>query len=128
MHPIGLVGCFTSDNPLAITHTQLRETFPSADDGDIDVVLSEINGRLEEFKLDTRLRQRHFFAQIKGEVGPSMKGVTESWEYSPATLKLFSEYYRDHPAEADEDGYLKDSHGRIIRRANQQEIGRKHFQ
>ena len=91
-------------------------------------MLNEINGRLTEFKLDTRLRQRHFFAQIKGEVGDAMKGVTESWEYSPATLKSFSDYYRAHPDEAEEDGYLKDSQGRIVRRANQREIGRKHFQ
>jgi predicted chitinase len=127
-HPVGLVGCFSTGNPLEITFVQLKQIFPRATDHDIDVVLNEINGRLVEFKLDTRLRQRHFFAQIKGEVGDSMKGVSESWEYSPAALKSFSAYYRAHPTEAEEDGYLKDSQGRIIRRSNQREIGRKHFQ
>jgi len=127
-HPVGLVGQFLTTHPLAITHAQLKQIFPAADDGDIEVVLNEINGRLIEFKLDTRLRQRHFFAQIKGEVGPAMKGVSESWEYSPAALKSFSVYYRNHPTEAETDGYLKDASGRIVRRANQQEIGRKHFQ
>jgi predicted chitinase len=125
---VGLLGCFSVANPLEITHEQLKQIFPAADEDDIDVVLNEINGRLAEFKLDTRLRQRHFFAQVKGEVGASMKGVTESWEYSPAALKSFSVYYRTHPAEAEEDGYLKDAQGRIVRRANQREIGRKHFQ
>jgi predicted chitinase len=128
LHPVGLVGTFSTANPLEITHAQLKLIFPAANDVDIDVVLGEIHGRLTEFKLDTRLRQRHFFAQIKGEVGPSMKGVSESWEYSPEVLKSFSAYYRAHPAEAEEDGYLKDSRGRIVRRANQREIGRKHFQ
>jgi predicted chitinase len=126
-HPMGLVGQFRAVNPLAITPMQLKQIFPLASEADIDVVLNEINGRLTEFKLDTRLRQRHFFAQIKGEVGASMKGVTESWEYSPAVLKSFSAYYRAHPLEAEQDGYLKDSNGRIIRRANQHEIGVKHF-
>ncbi|WP_248730530.1 hypothetical protein [Pseudomonas sp. MWU13-2517] len=127
-HPVGLVGQFCAANPLAITPAQLKQIFPLADDADIDVVLNEINGRLAEFKLDTRLRQRHFFAQIKGEVGASMKGVTESWEYSPGVLKSFSAYYRARPLEAEQDGHLKDASGRIVRRANQKEIGRKHFQ
>lgn len=127
-HPVGLVGSFETSNPLAITAEQLKQIFPSATDGDVSSVLMEINGRLADFKLDTRLRQRHFFAQIKGEVGDSMKGVTESWEYSPAALKSFSAYYRNHPAEAEEDGYLKDAVGKIVRRSNQQNIGRKHFQ
>jgi predicted chitinase len=128
LHPVGLLGRFMPVNPLEITAAQLKQIFPRAEDGDIDTVLNEINGRLDEFKLDTRLRQRHFFAQIKGEVGAGMKGVTESWEYSPAALKAFSVYYRAHPEEAEEDGYLKNAEGKIIRRANQQAIGRKHFQ
>lgn len=127
-HPVGLANLFSNAHSLEITTLQLKQIFPAADEGDIDVVLNEINGRLEEFKLNTRLRQRHFFAQIKGEVGATMKGVTESWEYSPATLKSFSAYYRDHPDEAEEDGYLRNAMGKIIRRANQREIGRKHFQ
>jgi predicted chitinase len=127
-HVTGLLGNFLTANSTIITHAQLTLIFPTADNNDIDIVLSEINSRLTEFKLDSRLRQRHFFAQIKGEVGPSMKGVSESWEYSPATLKTFSSYYRAHPTEAEEDGYLKDAHGRITRRAYQRNIGTKHFQ
>ncbi|MEQ7919445.1 hypothetical protein ABQX22_09630 [Xanthomonas sp. WHRI 1810A] len=128
LHPVGLVGCFTASDPLALTSEQLKQIFPRAAHADIDSVLNEINDRLFEFKLDTRLRQRHFFAQIKGEVGDAMKGVTESWEYSPAALQSFSSYYLSRPVEAASDGYLKDSKGNFIRRSNQQAIGRKHFQ
>lgn len=127
-HALGLLANFASFNPPRITPAQLKLIFPEADEDDIATVLTEINDRLVEFKLDTRLRQRHFFAQIKGEVGASMKGVTERWEYSPETLKAFSRYYRAHPHEAEADGYLKDSRGRIIRMANQRQIGLKHFQ
>lgn len=128
LHPVGLGARFLVVSPLEITFAQLKMIFPTADDSDIDVVLGEINGRLSEFKLDTRLRQRHFFAQIKGEVGSSMRGVSESWEYSREVLRSFSAYYRAYPIEAEEDGYLKDKQGRIVRRANQRNIGRKHFQ
>ncbi len=127
-HPIGLVGHFSSTESLALSSVQLKKIFPLASASDIEVVVGEINGRLTEFKLDTRLRQCHFFAQIKGEVGPSMKGVSESWEYSPGTLKSFSSYYRTHPEEAEEDGYAKNTHGIIVRRANQRRIGVRHFQ
>ena len=39
-----------------------------------------------------------------------------------------SDYYKAHPAEAEEDGYVKDPRtNRITRRANEQAIGRKHY-
>jgi predicted chitinase len=128
MHPLALLNGFALADPLAITAEQLKLIFPHANDEGISSVLTEVNGRLTEFKLDTKLRQRHFFAQIKGEVGTAMKGVTESWEYSPTALKSFSAYYRAHPVEAEEDGYLKNSQGTITRRSDQRAIGRKHFQ
>ncbi|WP_202025218.1 hypothetical protein [Klebsiella quasipneumoniae] len=68
-----------------------------------------------------------FLSQIKGEVGPQMKGKTEGFQFSPATLRSFSRYYREHPTESETDGYLKNSAGRIIRRADEQAIGRKHY-
>lgn len=128
LHPIGMVGWFSVVNPLMITSVQLKQIFLGASDDDVEIVLREINGRLVEFKLDTRLRQRHFFAQIKGEVGSSMKGKSEDWEYSPSALLSFSSYYKKYPAEAEEDGYLKDKNDKFIRRANQESIGSKHFQ
>ncbi|MEG3028718.1 MAG: hypothetical protein RR836_21920 [Aeromonas sp.] len=113
---------------LSITYEQLRSIFPEASKTNLDIVLDEVNSNLERFKLNTRTRQRHFFSQIRGEVGVTMEGRTESWEYSPAVLRSFSSYYRANPQESEIDGYKKDSKGKIIRRADQQAIGRKHFQ
>lgn len=113
---------------LSITYEQLRSIFPEANKAHLDIVLDEVNSNLERFKLNTRTRQRHFFSQIRGEVGVTMEGRTESWEYSPAVLRSFSSYYRANPQESEVDGYQKDSKGNIIRRADQQAIGRKHFQ
>ncbi|WP_439828502.1 hypothetical protein [Aeromonas enteropelogenes] len=113
---------------LSITYEQLHSIFPKASKKDLDIVLDEVNSNLERFKLNTRTRQRHFFSQIRGEVGVTMEGRTESWEYSPAVLRSFSSYYKANPQESEVDGYKKDSKGSIIRRADQQAIGRKHFQ
>ena len=113
---------------LAITYEQLHSIFPEASKTNLDIVLDEVNSNLERFKLNTRTRQRHFFSQIRGEVGVTMEGRTESWEYSPAVLRSFSSYYKANPQESEIDGYKKDSKGKIIRRADQQAIGRKHFQ
>lgn len=56
-----------------------------------------------------------------------MKGKTESFHFSPATLRSFSQYYREHRSESETDGYDKDSRGHIIRRADEQAIGRNHY-
>lgn len=56
-----------------------------------------------------------------------MKGKTESFQFSPSTLRVFSSYYRAHSTESEEDGYEKNSAGVFIRRANEQAIGRKHY-
>lgn len=56
-----------------------------------------------------------------------MKGKTEAFQFSPTTLRSFSKYYREQPAESETDGYEKNSVGRIIRRADDQTIGRKHY-
>lgn len=112
-----------------ITAEQLEQMFPNASAVDRDMIAKEINANAPEFKLDTRIRQRHFFSQIKGETGDSLEGETEGWNYSPEALKRFSSYYRDNPKEADQDGYLKDpTTGSFIRRADERAIGRKHFQ
>ncbi len=112
-----------------ISAEQLRQMFPSASAIDRDTVATEINAKAAAFKLDTRIRQRHFFSQIKGEVGDTLAGKTENWNYSPEALKRFSSYYKNHPKEAEQDGYLRDpATGAFIRRADERAIGRKHFQ
>ncbi|MCU4650164.1 hypothetical protein [Klebsiella pneumoniae] len=97
MHPIVFLKAVgTSDG---VTYTQLKTIFPQASDDNSITVVVELQGRLEEFKLDTPTRLRHFFSQIKGEVGPQMKGKTEGFQFSPATLRSFSRYYREHPTD-----------------------------
>jgi predicted chitinase len=116
--------------PREVTLAQLRLIFPStraASDDYLQKIADEVNKDLVKFKLDSPLRRAHFFSQIKGEVGLPMKPKREGWQYSPATLKSFSDYYKHHPQEAEADGYLKDAHGHVIRPANEIAIGEKHF-
>ncbi|EOX8421842.1 glycoside hydrolase family 19 protein [Salmonella enterica subsp. houtenae] len=125
-HPVVFLDVLKpSDN--GVTYEQLKKVFPQASDADLNTVVEELRGKLTIFKLDTPTRLRHFFSQIKGEVGSKMKGRTESFQFSPATLRSFSSYYRTHPLESEEDGYEKNLAGIFIRRANEQSIGRKHY-
>ena len=113
-----------------VTLAQLRRIFTDprqATDAYWQSIADEVNTDLVKYELNTPLRRAHFFAQIKGETGQGMKPKRENWEYSRTALLAFSSYYRQHPAEATQDGYLKNDRGRIIRRANQTAIGRKHF-
>lgn len=125
MHPVVFLDALGVSE--GVTYAQLKTIFPQAADVDLNTVVDELRGRLEEFKLDTPTRLRHFFSQIKGEVGPQLKGKTEGFQFSPATLRSFSQYYREHRTESETDGYEKDVRGRIIRRADEQAIGRKHY-
>ncbi|WP_230979167.1 glycoside hydrolase family 19 protein, partial [Intestinirhabdus alba] len=126
MHPVVFLEAIGTKG-YSITYEQLKTIFPQATDSDLNVVVEELRNRLKEFKLDTPTRLCHFFSQIKGEVGPQMKGKTEGFQFSPATLRSFSRYYREHYTESETDGYAKNAAGRIIRRANEQAIGRKHY-
>jgi predicted chitinase len=125
LHPVVFLGAFNVED--GVTYAQLKRIFPQASDSDINTVVSELRGKLKTFKLDTPTRLRHFFSQIKGEVGDKMKGETENFQFSPDTLRSFSRYYRQHSAEADQDGYERNSAGRTTRRADEQAIGRKHY-
>ena len=118
--------------PGEITVDQLKKIFPAAKQDFLQGIANVCNKDLAKYHLDTPYRRAHFFAQIKGETGPSMKPVNESWEYSPATLMGFSDYYKTHSNEAMQDGYLRapSSNGKnkkIVRHADQEAIGRKHF-
>lgn len=124
-HPVMFLGAIKAET--GVTYEQLKKIFPQASNEDINTVVGELQGKLGVFKLDTPTRLRHFFSQIKGEVGPKMKGETEGFQFSPATLRSFSKYYREHSSEADQDGYEKNTAGRVIRRADEQAIGRKHY-
>lgn len=126
MHPVVFPGAMKpADN--GVTYEQLKRVFPQASDEDLNTVVEELRGKLTMFKLDTPVRLRHFFSQIKGEVGAKMEARTESFQFSPVTLRSVSSYYRANPAESEKDGYEKNSAGKFIRKANEQAIGRKHY-
>lgn len=126
MHPVVFLEAL---KPIGdgVTYDQLKRIFPQASDEVLNTVVNELRGKLETFKLNTPTRLRHFFSQIKGEVGPQMKGKTEGFQFSPDALRSFSRYYRQHSSEAEQDGYEKNNGGAIIRRADEQAIGRKHY-
>ncbi|MEW5291992.1 hypothetical protein ABW286_22915, partial [Erwinia papayae] len=126
MHPVMFLGALSVSSD-GVTYEQLKKIFPTASESDINTVVEELGGKLKKFKLDTSTRLRHFFSQIRGEVGTQLKGRTEGFQFSPASLRSFSQYYRNHPSESDIDGYKKNSSGLIVRRADEKAIGRKHY-
>jgi len=91
---------------ILITMDQMQKMWPNATVEKIQPILNELNRDLEGYKLDTRLRQAHFMAQVRQEVGPSFS-LREKVEYmGPAALKQIG-YYKTHPKQADIDGYKK---------------------
>lgn len=125
-HPVEFLSTLDAGTD-GVTYEQLKTIFPQASDSDINTVVDELRGNLKKYKLDTPTRLRHFFSQIKGEVGVDMKGKTERFQFSPEALRSFSQYYRQHPDESIKDGYEKNAAKVIIRRADEQAIGRKHY-
>lgn len=110
-----------------ITADQLSQLFPDADSDYLQQVADEINTNPSRYGLDTPLRCAHFFAQVMQEAGEGLEAQVENLNYSPKALSLFA-YYVQHPAEAQQDGYLKDSTtGKITRAANQQVIANKAY-
>jgi putative chitinase len=108
-----------------LTTAQLARIFPAAAPDYLDRVVAELNTDLATYGLDTRLRQAHFFAQVRQECGAELAPVDENLNYSPEALKKFS-YYQRHPAEALTDGYDRDPATRkILRRAAVETIANK---
>lgn len=113
--------------PDPITTNQLSALFPDADETYLGNVADELNADLSKYSLDTRLRKAHFFAQVMQEAGAALEAQTEGLNYSPKALMKFS-YYVSHPAEAQQDGYVKDpATGRITRHANEVAIANKAY-
>ena len=110
-----------------IDWVELKKAFPAADDKHLQDIADELNRDLVKYGLDTRLRRAHFFAQVREEGGPELKGQVESLNYSPEALKKLFSYYKKNPAEATTDGYAKDSKGHIIRHANEEAIANKAY-
>ena len=111
-----------------VTAAQLQELFPDADADYLAQVAAELNTNLPKYGLDSALRLAHFFAQVMQEAGPGLQAQVENLNYSPTALEANFSYYKNHPAEAVQDGYAKDpATGKIIRPANQQVIANKAY-
>jgi putative chitinase len=106
---------------MALNSTQLLKLFPAAGGAYLDQVADEIGRDSEAYRLDTPLRLAHFFAQIRQECGPALHANVESLAYSPQALIATFKYYKDHPDEADQDGYLRDSGAGVVTRPAAQE-------
>ena len=110
----------------AMTSDQLKKIFPNAQDALLKQVADELNTAPARYGLDTRLRQAHFFAQVRQESGAGFDAQVESLNYLPAALQSTFGYYGSHKAEAEADGRLVDKVTRkILRPANQQVIANK---
>lgn len=91
---------------ILITMEQMQKMWPKALISKMQPILDELNRDLVGYKLDTRLRQAHFMAQVRQEVGPVFS-LREQVEYmGPTALKQLG-YYKTHPQQADIDGYKK---------------------
>ncbi|MBB5459700.1 chitinase [Paraburkholderia sp. Cpub6] len=99
IHPIGLVGNFARQ-PGKITVAMLQRIFTEASTNQLQVVVNELNPRLGDYKLDSRLRLSHFFAQIRQEAGTSLN-TSENLNYRSFILSQKFSYFASHPDEAE---------------------------
>lgn len=105
---------------------KLKAAFDGASDACLRDVAAELNTDLARYGLETRLRQAHFFAQVRQETGKTLEGGAENLNYSPQALQSTFRYYRNRRAEAAADGYVRDpATRRFTRRANQETIANK---
>jgi putative chitinase len=109
-----------------MTRDQLKKIFPNAPDALLQQAADELNTAPARYGLDTRLRQSHFFAQVRQESGAGFDAQVESLNYRPTALQSTFSYYHSHTAEAEADGRLDDpvTH-KVLHPANQQAIANK---
>lgn len=99
------LGQYERPVPGQITKEQLKKVFTDGSLGDLQKVADICNKDLAKYKLDTPFRRAHFFGQVRQEAGPGCDRFVEILNYSPTVLKNKFSYYKNHPLEADEDGY-----------------------
>ncbi|EYF01846.1 Hypothetical protein CAP_7727 [Chondromyces apiculatus DSM 436] len=114
--PVGCPRCKAK-----ITKEQLKEIFTSASDDKLTEVANAFNEAFEKFEINTCLRKAHFFAQVREEVGPTVKSLAENMNYSVDGLKGTFKYFRDNPQEAALYGRSKGQ------AANQEAIGNRAY-
>lgn len=91
-----------------ITVSVLKQIFTAADDARINELQQAFNQGCEAFRVDTPLRQAHFFAQVLEEVGQSASTKEESLNYAATALGTQFAYFRSNPAEAQKFGRTAD--------------------
>ena len=107
MHPIVFLNSIKKRKS-KITREMLRKIWPDSknvSDSVLDVVAEEFSNKFEVCNINTKNRLYHFFAQIYQEVGPTFN-LNEGFNYRPQVLIDKFAYYRNHPQDAQTDGYI----------------------
>lgn len=105
----------------------LRRLFTPIDEAYLNQIRDELNKVSGKHFLNSVLRQAHFFGQIRQEAGSSMAATSENLNYAPSVLRSKFTYYAQNTNEADQDGYFRDTNGRITRPADQIAIANKAY-
>ncbi|HGL4271401.1 TPA: glycoside hydrolase family 19 protein [Klebsiella pneumoniae] len=123
MHPIVFLNSIKKVKS-KITREMLRRIWSdpgNVSDSVLDVVAEEFSNKFEVCNINTKNRLYHFFAQIYQEVGPTFN-LNEGFNYRPQVLINKFAYYRNHPQDAQTDGYIP---GRQV--ANKQNIANRAY-
>ncbi|MDN2634487.1 hypothetical protein OB910_16540 [Klebsiella pneumoniae] len=123
MHPIVFLNSIKKGKS-KITREMLRRIWSdpgNVSDSVLDVVAEEFSNKFEVCNINTKNRLYHFFAQIYQEVGPTFN-LNEGFNYRPQVLINKFAYYRNHPQDAQTDGYIP---GRQV--ANKQNIANRAY-
>ena len=99
----------TPKSDMTITMAQMQQMWKGVTSTKIQPILDELNTNLKVYKLDSRLRQSHFFAQVFGEIGAKFSLREDISNYTAANLMALSSYYKAHPKEAAIDAKVKPS-------------------
>lgn len=99
----------TADTDMTITMAQMKKMWPAVKDlNKMQVVINELNTSLKGYKLDTRLRQAHFMAQVRAECGSKFILRENIASYTENNLLKNMGYYMKNPKEAKIDSAIKD--------------------
>ena len=107
MHPIVLLNAIKKGKT-KITREMLRRIWSdrrNVSDSVLDVVAEEFSNKFDMCNINTKNRLYHFFAQIYQEVGPAFN-LNEGFNYRPQVLIDKFAYYRNHPQDAQADGFI----------------------
>ncbi|MGQ9452246.1 glycoside hydrolase family 19 protein [Leclercia sp. TB492] len=107
MHPVTFLNGITKGKS-KITREMLRRIWTSlsnVSDSVLDILAEEFSNKFDVCNINTKNRLYHFFAQIYQEVGPAFN-LSEGFNYRPQVLIDKFAYYRNHPQDAQTDGYI----------------------